>query len=115
MDAHKYTAALADLRGVRDEIKKTRATLARLEAQRDKQVGLLAGHDKAKAERIAPAAGLSLAEVVALVPALAPAGLAAAQETPCGRERAPASPALTGPAAAQAVLLWRRPEPRPRP
>ncbi|MFL1897614.1 hypothetical protein ACJWDR_00665 [Streptomyces tauricus] len=82
MDAHKYTAALADLRGVRDEIKKTRATLARLEAQRDKQVGLLAGHDKAKAERIAPAAGLSLAEVVALVPALAPAGLAAAQETP---------------------------------
>ncbi|MBQ0850239.1 hypothetical protein J8N05_18765 [Streptomyces sp. BH-SS-21] len=63
---------------MRDEIKKTRAILARLEAQRDKQAGLLAGHDKAKAERIAPAAGLSLAEVVAL----APAGLAAAQEKP---------------------------------
>ncbi|WP_405958548.1 hypothetical protein [Streptomyces phaeochromogenes] len=97
MDAQSYTAALADLRGVRDEIKKARAALARLEAQRDKQIGLLATYDKAKAERIAPAAGLSLAEVVALVPALAPDGLAAdTPETPPAVEAALATPDQPG-------------------
>ncbi|WP_329317907.1 hypothetical protein OIE77_42375 [Streptomyces sp. NBC_01715] len=77
MDAQSYTAALAELRAVRDDIKKARAALARLEAQRDKQITLLTGYDKAKAERIAPAAGLSLAEIVVLAPALAPDSLAA--------------------------------------
>ncbi|MCX5602941.1 hypothetical protein OOK29_32875 [Streptomyces phaeochromogenes] len=97
MDAQSYTAALADLRGVRDEIKKARAALARLEAQRDKQIGLLATYDKAKAERIAPAAGLSLAEIVALVPALVPNGLAAdALETAPAVEAAPAAPYYPG-------------------
>ncbi|MER7973097.1 hypothetical protein ABTX35_29560 [Streptomyces sp. NPDC096080] len=82
MDAQSYNAALADLRGVRDEIKKARAALAKLEADRNKRITQLALSDKAKAERIAPAAGMSVADVVALVPALAPAGLAAADSTP---------------------------------
>ncbi|MGW2471362.1 hypothetical protein [Streptomyces bauhiniae] len=81
MDAHSYSAALADLRTVRDQIKKARAALARLEADRDKRVSQLAGYEKAKAERIAPAAGLGVAEVVALVPALAPDSLAVDEET----------------------------------
>ncbi|WP_446044669.1 hypothetical protein [Streptomyces olivaceus] len=77
MDAQSYNATLADLRTVRDNIKKTQTALAKLEAERDKRIAQLATHDKAKAERIAPAAGLSLAEVVARAPELAPQSLAA--------------------------------------
>ncbi|MFI6567033.1 hypothetical protein [Streptomyces sp. NPDC050534] len=76
MDAQSYNAALTALRTVRDQIKKVRADLAKLEADRDQQVAQLATYDKAKAERIAPAAGLSVADVVALAPALAPESLA---------------------------------------
>ncbi|MDX3640168.1 hypothetical protein [Streptomyces sp. MB09-02B] len=82
MDAQRYTAALAELRTVRDEIKKTRASLAKLEAERDRQITRLAGYEKAKAERIAPAAGLSLAHIVTLAPALAPDRLTTAETTP---------------------------------
>ncbi|MDX2939291.1 hypothetical protein [Streptomyces ipomoeae] len=77
MDAQSYSTALADLRTVRDQIKKTRAALAKLEADRDKRIIQLASYEKAKAERIAPAAGLGVADVVTLVPALAPDSLAA--------------------------------------
>ncbi|HEY8986378.1 MAG TPA: hypothetical protein VIU15_43250 [Streptomyces sp.] len=77
MDAQSYSTALADLRTVRDQIKKTRAVLAKLEADRDKRIIQLASYEKAKAERIAPAAGLGVADVVTLVPALAPDSLAA--------------------------------------
>ncbi|MFJ8226943.1 hypothetical protein [Streptomyces griseus] len=77
MDAQSYSTALADLRTVRDQIKKTRAALAKLEADRDKRIIQLASYEKAKAERIAPAAGLGVANVVTLVPALAPDSLAA--------------------------------------
>ncbi|MET8978994.1 hypothetical protein ABZX85_25580 [Streptomyces sp. NPDC004539] len=76
MDAQSYNTALADLRGVRDAIRKARAQLVKLEADRDKQIVRLAGHAKASAERIAPAAGLSVADVVALAPSLAPDNLA---------------------------------------
>lgn len=72
MDAQSYSSALADLRALRDQIKKTRARLARQEADRDKLIIQLASYEKAKAERIAPAAGLGVADIVALVPALAP-------------------------------------------
>ncbi|MFD4627562.1 hypothetical protein [Streptomyces sp. NPDC058475] len=72
MVAQSYTAALAELRAKRDEIKKHEAALAKVETERDKQIRQLAGYEKAKAERIAPAAGLSLAQVVALAPSLAP-------------------------------------------
>lgn len=93
MDAQRYTAALAELRTVRDEIKKTRAALAKLEAERDRQITQLAGYEKAKAERIAPAAGLSLAHVVSLAPALAPDRLTTAETTPPHPE--PDAPATT--------------------
>ncbi|MGW4888142.1 hypothetical protein [Streptomyces murinus] len=75
MDAQSYSAALADLRTVRDQIKKIRAALTKQEADRDKLIIQLASYPKAKAERIAPAAGLGVADVVALAPALAPDSL----------------------------------------
>src|SRR5690348_7685365 len=77
MDAQSYSTTLADLRTVRDQIKKTRAVLAKQEADRDKLIIWLASYEKAKAERIAPAAGLGVADVVALAPSLAPDSLAA--------------------------------------
>ncbi|MFD7924029.1 hypothetical protein ACFV3R_33100 [Streptomyces sp. NPDC059740] len=100
MDAKAYTAALAELRTVRDEIKKTRAALAKLEADRNKRIAQLASHGKAKAERIAPAAGLSLVEVVALVPELAPDQLTT---TPAGpiAPQAPATEHYAAPAAVE--------------
>ncbi|MFE1957747.1 hypothetical protein [Streptomyces sp. NPDC059479] len=76
MDAQSYSAALADLRTVRDQIKRIRAALTKQEADRDKLIIQLASYPKAKAERIAPAAGLGVADVVALAPALAPDSLA---------------------------------------
>ncbi|MGY5059980.1 hypothetical protein ACWDFR_38950 [Streptomyces sp. 900105755] len=72
MDAQSYNAALTELRSARDKIKKVRADLAKLEAERDQHIVQLATYDKAKADRIAPAAGLSVADIVALAPALAP-------------------------------------------
>ncbi|MFC9680456.1 hypothetical protein [Streptomyces sp. NPDC056948] len=112
MDAQSYSTALADLRTVRDQIKKTRAALTKLEADRDKRIAHLASYDKAKAERIAPAAGLGVADIVALVPALAPDSLAAdndpqpqahkpstgqdtAETTPHPPQQAAAAPAMT--------------------
>lgn len=76
MDAKTYTAQLTELRALRDDIKKTQATLAKLETDRARQITALAGYEKAKAERIAPAAGLSLADIVAIAPILAPGRLA---------------------------------------
>ncbi|MFC9271311.1 hypothetical protein ACFTXJ_26505 [Streptomyces zhihengii] len=72
MDAKTYNAALAGLRKDRDAIKQAKAALAKLEAARDKKIRALAAHDKAKPERIAPAAGLSLADIVQIAPSLAP-------------------------------------------
>jgi septal ring factor EnvC (AmiA/AmiB activator) len=54
MDAQSYNAALTELRTVRDRIKKSRAELTKLEADRDQRIARLAAHAKAKAERIAP-------------------------------------------------------------
>ncbi|MFF6804440.1 hypothetical protein [Streptomyces sp. NPDC012616] len=76
MDAQSYSTALSDLRTLRDQIKKTRAVLAKQESDRDKLITKMASYEKAKAERIASAAGLGLADVVTLVPALAPDSLA---------------------------------------
>ncbi|MEV6758265.1 hypothetical protein [Streptomyces sp. NPDC051214] len=101
MDAQSYTAALAELRTVRDEIKKAQTALAKLQAARDKQISMLAGYEKAKAQRIAPAAGLSLAEVVALAPALAPGSLAAPADPP------PAAPQTVARCAEQAATAPR--------
>ncbi|MGW0702305.1 hypothetical protein ACWD0A_23910 [Streptomyces sp. NPDC002867] len=90
MDAQTYTATLADLRALRDEIKKVRVALAKLETARDKKITALAGHAKAKAERIAPAAGLSVADIVQIAPALAPDALA--EPVPADEPAAPVPP-----------------------
>ncbi|MYV46715.1 hypothetical protein [Streptomyces sp. SID2888] len=92
MDAQSYKVALADLRAMRDKIKKVRAELAKLETDRNQRIAYLAAYDKAKAERIAPAAGLSVADVVALAPALAPDSLVGPDDSPAQR---PAPPETT--------------------
>ncbi|ALV30697.1 hypothetical protein [Streptomyces sp. CdTB01] len=98
MDAQSYSTALADLRTVRDQIKKTRAVLAKQEADRDKLIIRLASYEKAKAERIAPAAGLGVADVVALAPRLAPDSLAANDVPQPSVIEPPAAQASTAPA-----------------
>ncbi|TYR65166.1 hypothetical protein FY004_07515, partial [Streptomyces parvus] len=98
MDAKTYNAELAELRALRDGIRKTQATLEKLETERARRITALAGYEKAKAERIAPAAGLSLADIVAIAPILAPDRLTtAAQPNPTP---APPSPEPTAPPAA---------------
>ncbi|AYN43383.1 hypothetical protein D9753_36180 [Streptomyces dangxiongensis] len=89
MDAQSYNAALSELRTVRDAIKKARAELSKLEADRDKRITQLASYGKAKAERIAPAAGLSVTDVVAVAPALAPDSLAVTADKPQPQGPAP--------------------------
>ncbi|MFJ3967482.1 hypothetical protein ACIPYR_04800 [Streptomyces parvus] len=94
MDAKTYNAQLAELRALRDDIKKTQATLAKLETDRARQITALAGYEKAKAERIAPAAGLSLADIVAIAPILAPDQLTnPAPAAPTGAAVEPPEPA----------------------
>ncbi|MGW7520422.1 hypothetical protein ACWGJ2_33060 [Streptomyces sp. NPDC054796] len=123
MDAQSYNAALTDLRTVRDDIRKTRTALAKLEAERDKRIVQLATYDKAKAERIAPAAGLSLAEIVDRAPALAPQPLAAdatpapepaAADEPAGApltEPQPHVPQLTAPPTSPSTEALQAPAP----
>ncbi|MCQ4044756.1 hypothetical protein ACFOSC_32980 [Streptantibioticus rubrisoli] len=126
MDGKAYTSALSELRAVRDEIKKTQAALAKLQAARDKQITELAGYNKAKAERIAPAAGLTLADVVAIAPSLAPDHLAAQDEptqttagpepepTPAreASEPGPAEPTADEPVGTEAPVLTRPARPQ---
>ncbi|MFJ6810888.1 hypothetical protein ACIQRK_33635 [Streptomyces anulatus] len=102
MDAKTYNAELAELRALRDGIRKTQATLEKLETDRARKITALAGYEKAKAERIAPAAGLSLADIVAIAPILAPDRLTtAAQQDPAPVPPSPepaAQPAAAVPA-----------------
>ncbi|MEU0401630.1 hypothetical protein ABZ318_15570 [Streptomyces sp. NPDC006197] len=123
MDAQSYNAALTELRAVRDEIKKTRAALEKLEADRHHRITKLASYSKAKAERIAPAAGLSVADIVALAPELAPDTLSAtsktapAQTAPSGTSdasgRAAATPTpLSAPAEPEGTTAISAPAPR---
>ncbi|MYR38964.1 hypothetical protein GTX14_25440 [Streptomyces sp. SID4944] len=99
MDAKTYNAELAELRVLRDGIKRTQAALEKLETDRARKITALAGYEKARAERIAPAAGLSLADIVAIAPILAPDRLTtAAQPNPTPVPRSPEQ--ATPPAAA---------------
>ncbi|MFJ4691744.1 hypothetical protein [Streptomyces sp. NPDC088766] len=116
MDAQSYNTALAELRTVRDAIKKARAELAKLEADRNKKIVQLSSYEKAKAERIAPAAGLGVADVVALVPALAPDNLPGsdappppAAEPPAARAAAEPAPPSPQPAAAAPAITTTAP------
>ncbi|MGW5216141.1 hypothetical protein ACWEQO_34310 [Streptomyces sp. NPDC004051] len=122
MDAQSYNTALADLRTVRGQIKKARAALAKLEADRDKRIVQLASYEKAKAERIAPAAGLSVADIVSLAPSLAPDSLAeestdAPAQSPAPATRTPPKNAepepAVQPAAVAPVMLTAQPQAAP--
>jgi hypothetical protein len=102
MDTNAYNTGLTELRGVRDDIKavrrdleKLQRELQKLEADRDKRVIALGAYDRAKSDRIAPAAGMSIVEVAALVPALGP-GLpaGAAQSAPTASSAEPVPGAL---------------------
>ncbi|MFC9105526.1 coiled-coil domain-containing protein [Streptomyces rochei] len=122
MDAQSYNAALAELRAVRDKIKKSRAELAKLETDRNQRITRLAAYSKAKAERLAPAAGMSVADIVALAPELAPDNLAApgqASEPATPPEAAAAEtdarPAGTPQATAPVINEAQRTPPTPRP
>lgn len=98
MDAKTYNAELAELRALRDGIRKAQAALEKLETDRARKITALAGYERAKAERIAPAAGLSLADIVAIAPILAPDRLTTtAQANPAP---APPSPEPAAPPAA---------------
>ncbi|MEU2389032.1 hypothetical protein ABZ606_30980 [Streptomyces sp. NPDC012461] len=109
MDAQSYNTALADLRTVRDQIRKARAALAKLEGDRDKRIVQLASYEKAKAERIAPAAGLSVADIVSLAPSLAPDSLTeestdASAQSPTPATHTPPKNAEPEPAAQPAAV-----------
>ncbi|MFE2693662.1 Mucin-19 [Streptomyces mirabilis] len=85
MDAKAYSAGLAELRKRRDKIKQLERDLSTLRTERDKQIAALGAYEKAKADRLATSAGLSVIDVVALVPLLGPqapaSGPAAAPST----------------------------------
>ncbi|MFD9078229.1 Mucin-19 [Streptomyces erythrochromogenes] len=97
MDSKAYSGGLAELRALRDDIKplqrelsKLQADLAKLHSRRDRQIVQLGTYEKAKADRIATSAGLSVIDVVALVPALGPQG--ASGEAPSSQVTGPDSP-----------------------
>ncbi|MHA4820457.1 hypothetical protein ACXZ65_39620, partial [Streptomyces aculeolatus] len=86
----------------RDEIKPLAAKLGKLEQQRGRLIEKLGGYEKAKADRLAPAAGLSVSDIVALVPALGPKP-AGAQVEQQSAEPAPAPVPAPAPAPAGAL------------
>ncbi|MDJ0346356.1 Mucin-19 [Streptomyces sp. H10-C2] len=116
MDAKAYTASLAELRRVRDDIKKAAAALAKLTADRDKRVAALGTYAKASADKLAPAAGLAVIDVVALVPSLGPSAPVSGPDTPSPAparpvdHTAPQAPAQTITATGAVVPDLRRPE-----
>ncbi|MBP5880781.1 Mucin-19 [Streptomyces caniscabiei] len=111
MDTKEFTAGLAGLRGVRDEIKAVRKELAQLEADRDKRIVALGAYEKAKADRIAPAAGLSVVDVVALVPHLGPKQPEPRPADAAGQSAAAAPVPAPGPVGTLAPDLRRPQEP----
>ncbi|MFD3922872.1 Mucin-19 [Streptomyces sp. NPDC058595] len=79
MDSRTYTAGLAELRTVRDQIKPLDKQLAKLQAERDKlrhardeKIQELSAYGNAKADRLATSAGLSVIDIVTLAPSLGP-------------------------------------------
>ncbi|MFD5426353.1 Mucin-19 [Streptomyces sp. NPDC127084] len=82
MDSKTYSAGLAELREVRDEIKPLERRLERLRISRAKKITELGTYEKAKADRLATSAGISVIDVVALVPSLGPQGAVSASAEP---------------------------------
>ncbi|MFI9329297.1 hypothetical protein ACIGZJ_17345 [Kitasatospora sp. NPDC052868] len=128
MDRKTYTAKVAELRPLREEIAKAEKTVAaaqaaldKLNLQRARRITELAGYEGAQAPAIAKASGLSVGDVVRIAPLLdpTPAAVRAAkaddqasvtaapvQET-VAEPVAAAAPALTRPVAAAAPALTR--------
>ncbi|WP_316779563.1 Mucin-19 [Streptomyces sasae] len=104
MDATGYNDGLAELRSLRDQIRPLERELKKLLAARDKKISALGAYEKAKADRLATSAGLSVIDVVTLVPRLGPQ---APTSTPPAGETSPEVTAdLSGPqTAAQAITV----------
>ncbi|MFE9481216.1 Mucin-19 [Streptomyces spororaveus] len=106
MDSKEFSTGLAELRAVRDELKPLERELAQLQAKvgklhdrRAEQIRRLGGYAKATSDRIATAAGLSVIDIVALAPSLAPQGALQASAEPPVKESAPVDqPAAQAPA-----------------
>ncbi|MFJ4879962.1 Mucin-19 [Streptomyces sp. NPDC088745] len=93
MDSKEFSTGLTELRAVRDELKplereltQLQAKIGKLHANRAEKIRRLGAYTKATSDRIATAAGLSVIDIVALVPSLAP------QSAPEG----PVKPSVTG-------------------
>ncbi|WP_327241102.1 Mucin-19 [Streptomyces sp. NBC_01320] len=89
ISAKGYQDGLAELREVRDAMKplerqlaKIQTELGKLRAQRDEKVRVLGTYEKAKADRLATSAGVSVIDVVALAPSLGPQETARGPEEP---------------------------------
>ncbi|MBT2406858.1 MULTISPECIES: Mucin-19 [unclassified Streptomyces] len=89
MNSKEFSTGLAELRAVRDELKplereltQLQAKVAKLRERRDEKVQQLGGYAKATSDRIATAAGLSVIDIVTLVPSLAPQGAPEAPAEP---------------------------------
>ncbi|MFG2667627.1 Mucin-19 [Streptomyces sp. NPDC048387] len=96
MDSKKYSAGLGELRAVRDELKPLERELTQLQAKigklhgsRAEKIRQLGEYAKATSDRIATAAGLSVIDIVALVPSLAPQSASEAPAEPPVTESAP--------------------------
>ncbi|MFG2878805.1 Mucin-19 [Streptomyces sp. NPDC048337] len=79
MNSKEFSTGLAELRAVRDELKPLERELTQLQAKigklhgsRAEKIRQLGEYEKATSDRIATAAGLSVIDIVALVPFLAP-------------------------------------------
>ncbi|MEU2454785.1 Mucin-19 [Streptomyces sp. NPDC012765] len=95
MDNKEFSAGLAELRAVRDELKPLERELTQLQAKvgklhdsRAEKIRELGGYTKATSDRIATAAGLSVIDIVALVPSLAPQGTSEGPAEPSVTESA---------------------------
>ncbi|MFG2298476.1 Mucin-19 [Streptomyces sp. NPDC048603] len=88
MNSKEFSTGLGELRAVRDELKPLERELTQLQARigklhdsRAEKIRQLGEYAKATSDRIATAAGLSVIDIVALVPSLAPQS---ASEAPAG-------------------------------
>ncbi|MEV7887476.1 Mucin-19 [Streptomyces sp. NPDC002817] len=89
MDAKQYKDGLAELRGLRGEIKKAEAALGKLTVRRDRVIAEVASYPKARADQLAPAAGLSVRDIVELASHLSPATAETPEDATPDRKPAP--------------------------
>jgi len=121
MDRQTYTAKLDALRELRGEVTQAEKSVAdaqkaleKLNQQRARKVAELAGYEGAKAPAIAKAAGLSVADVVRIVPLLDPTPAAVREARPA-EPAAPVKAAAPAPAPAPVAEIAGQPQPQPEP